>query len=236
MSIYSTKISIYGIMIILSLLVSLIYMFIRLKREKIQGSFIYLYIILYVTFSITFGKLFTYVVSPNPRGFMFSGLSSYGGFIGVILSAVIFEKIVPTNNTLLKYAFISLPLTYAIGKIGCFCAGCCHGIPYSGFLSVTYVNRDNISVFPIQLMETIVFLIIFLTCNKLRNNKNIIYVTFMLSGIAKFLLDFFRYDHLAKGITINQIVSIVIVLSTIIIYVIKEIVLERRRKGSKNVL
>ena len=55
---------------------------------------------------------------------------------------------------------------YAVGKIGCFFAGCCYGIEYNGFLNVTYnysaIAPKGISLFPIQLLESIVFLIIFL--------------------------------------------------------------------------
>lgn len=51
-----------------------------------------------------------------------------------------------------------------------------------------------------------------LICNKLKNEENIIPITILISAFFKFSLDFLRYNHLEKLITINQIISIIIVL------------------------
>ena len=212
----------YGTFIVLSLFVSLTYIFLSLKKEKIDNKNIYLYIIMYLSFAIVFGKLFTIFTSSENLNLLNAGLSSYGGFIGVILSAYIFENILNTNNRIIKYTIISLPLTYAIGKIGCFIVGCCYGIPYNGIFSVIYKNGLNIRLFPVQLLETIVFIIIFIICNRLKNNKNIILITIILSSIMKFLLDYLRYDHINKFITVNQIFSIILVIVLVIYYIIRQ--------------
>ena len=144
--------------------------------------------------------------------------------VNFVLSSIIcpIKQIVPTNKKIIKYTIISLPLTYAIGKIACFVAGCCYGIPYNGIFNVIYKDDLNIGLFPIQLLETIVFIIIFIICNKLKNNKNIIYITIFISTIAKFLLDFLRYEHINKIITANQIFSIVILIVLLIIIIIRK--------------
>lgn len=212
----------YGIILLISIIISLFYIYRMLKKENIKDKNIYLYILLYGLFAIVFGKFYTMITS-NEYNILKAGLSSYGGLIGVILASIIFEFIVPTNKKIIKYTIISLPLTYGIGKIACFIAGCCYGIPYNGIFNVVYKDGLNIPLFPIQITETIVFIIIFIICNKLRNNKNIIYITIFISTIAKFLLDFLRYEHINKLITTNQIFSIIVIIAIIVLLIIKKL-------------
>ncbi len=109
---------------------------------------------------------------------------------------------------------------YGIGKIGCSLAGCCYGIEYTGPLSISYKYSysapKEINLFPVQLLESIVFIIIFWyifdKIKKLKSNSNIIGQTLIICGIAKFILDYLRMNHLGKVFTINQIVSMIFVL------------------------
>ena len=211
----------YAISIILSIIIGLLYIAYSMKKDNyIYRKNLYFYYILSILSILIFGKMFT-ILTDQKSSFLTIGFSSYGGAIGIILSAIIYERIIPMNNKLIKNSIISLPLIYAIGKIGCFIAGCCHGIPYNGILSVTYTEGLNIPVFPIQITETFFFIIIFLILNKYRNNKYIIELTIISSALTKFLLDFLRYDHLTKIITVNQIFSIILILIAIIILIRK---------------
>lgn len=213
---------VYPVIILVSIVIGMIYIYLGLKKEKCSDKNIMLYFILYICFSIAFGKLFTLIINPQDNNLLTIGLSSYGGLVGVIVSAVIFEKILPLKGKLIKYSIISLPLVYSISKIACFLAGCCYGIPYNHFFSVTYTDGLNIPLFPVQLVETITFFIIFLLCNNKKNNKNIILYTIILSATTKFLLDFLRYDHVVKTITVNQIFSILLVVVSIVVFLFKK--------------
>lgn len=210
---------IYGIIILLSVVIGMLYVYVSLRKDNYKDKNILLYFLMYITFSIVLGKMFTIVTDSNVNNFLTAGLSSYGGLIGVIAAAIIFEKILPTNNKIIKYSIISLPLIYGLTKIACFIVGCCYGIPYNGIFSITYTHGLNKPLFPIQITETIVFLIIFIICHKLRNNKNIIYITIILVSIFKFILDFLRYDHITKLITVNQIFSVILLIGTIIVFI-----------------
>ena len=210
----------YGIILLIAMSLGLFYIFRMLKKEGIKDKNIYLYILLYVLFAFVFGKFYT-MISTQEINILKAGLSSYGGLVGVIIATIIFELILPTNKKLIKYVIISLPLTYGIAKIGCFIAGCCYGIPYNGIFNVIYKDGLNIPLFPVQITETIVFIIIFIICNKLRNNKNIIFITTFIAIIAKFLLDFLRYEHINKILSINQIFSIIVLVVMIIVYLLK---------------
>ena len=133
----------------------------------------------------------TFIISGN-NSFLKSGLSSYGGLIGVLIASIVFEKIHPTNSKIIKYTALSLPLVYSGTKVACFLAGCCYGIPYNGIFSVTYVDGLNISLFPIQIAETISFLVIFIVCNSLKKNKWITYITLIVTILTK--LFFFKNE------------------------------------------
>ena len=207
MILHKSPIWVYNLIIVTSVIIGMIYIYLSLKKDKCEYKKIYLFFIMYVVFAFVFGKLYTFIISGN-NSFLKSGLSSYGGLI----ASIVFEKIHPTNSKIIKYTALSLPLVYSGTKVACFLAGCCYGIPYNGIFSVTYVDGLNISLFPIQIAETISFLVIFIVCNSLKKNKWITYIT-------KLFLDMLRYDHLRILITPNQIASIGLLVIVIAVYI-----------------
>ena len=227
MIIYKTKIPWYMLIIFLSVFIGMIYILRGLKKEGYNNSKISLFYIVYITFAISFGKIYTSIVYGK-SSFYEAGLSAYGGLIGVIIGSILFEKILPSNGKIIKYSILSLPLVYGLTKIACFISGCCGGIPYEGLCRVMYPDNLNIWQFPIQALETVTFLFLFFVCNKMKNVKNIIYITIILSTILKFLLDFLRYDHLNIVISRNQVFSIILLFTTIIIFIIKNKPQEKR--------
>lgn len=208
---------IYGLLILVSILIGTFYIALSLKKEKIQKEYILYYSFLNIVFAFFGGIALSMIITNS------NSLSSYAGAISVIICAFIFNKIVPKNNIYLKYAIISLPLIYSIGKIGCFLAGCCYGIPYNGLFSVTYTNGLNIALFPIQALESIVFLIIFIILNLIKKKKYIIEYTLIICAFAKFSLDFLRYEHLTKVITMNQIISLALIVISILLIIKKNL-------------
>lgn len=211
MIINEIKFPIYGVMILLSLVAGCTFLYFYLHKI-IEKKYIFLFIVQYVSYSLITGVSFKFKMGNIEK----VSLSSYGGAIGAIIAAIVFEKIYSKKNVFIKASILSLPLVYSISKLGCFFAGCCYGLPYKGIFSVTYTADLNIPLVPIQLMETITFLIIFIISLYLKNNKNQVFITLIISALAKFLLDFLRYDHLTKIITTNQIISIIFIIIAII--------------------
>ena len=220
MVIPSFKFPFYAVMILSSIIIGCLYIFFSLRKEKMKVKEIFLFFLLLTISALMFGKFFTMVTDHGTKDFLKVGFSSYGGLIGVIFAAICFEFIVPSEKKIIKYSILSLPLIYSISKIGCTIVGCCGGIPYDGFLAVTYSAKQNISQFPIQALEVISFMILFLILNKLKNKKSIIYITIVSCAILKFLLDFLRYEHVNKLFSVNQIFSIILVVITIIVWII----------------
>jgi len=154
------------------------------------------------------------------------GLSAYGGVIGAIVCLIIFSVQFKKPVKDMLFIFMpSIPLMYAIGKIGCFLVGCCHGIEYAGLGSVMYrypaVAPANTYLFPVQLVETIVFTLIFIYMAvksfKQKFNLKILGFSFVLCGFGKFALDFLRMSNIGQVLSLNQIVSIVFMVIGIVI-------------------
>ena len=215
----------YIVFIFLSILIGSIYMAINIKKIT-NNKIVYLYLILFILTSLLFGKFFGYISNYKNTNLFTSGLSSYGGLSGIILSSIIFELIFPLDKKLIKTSIIALPLMYSIGKIGCFLTGCCHGIIYKGLFSIKYIDSTN-TYFPIQILETIVFFILFIILNKNKDKKNIIYISLFSCSLAKFILDFLRYEHNIFSLT--NIFSILIMVISIILF-IGDVVCKKEKK------
>lgn len=224
MSIKMVRLPLYGFIVVLAVLIGALFIYINLKDEIKKNKQILLFYIMYIAFSFIFGKIYTSLIY-NETSFITAGLSAYGGLFGVIVAALIFEKIIPLDGKIIKYSVLSLPLVYSITKIACFIGGCCSGIEYTGFFNVIYPFEMNIKQFPIQLVETIVFFVIFLVGCKLEKNKNknVNHITLILVAIFKFLLDYFRYEHIDTIISRNQIFSIVLLFTLIGLMLLKKL-------------
>ena len=153
--------------------------------------------------------------------------SSFYALLLIVLSGLIIFLITKTDpKKLFAILLFSVPLIYAIGKLGCFLNGCCYGIDYSGPLRVLYSSSKHaptgISLFPVQLVESIVNLIIFIISIIIYYKKKDITKTLPFIVLAcstvKFLLDFLRTPgkHI---ISLNQIFCIIAFIIGIIIFI-----------------
>ena len=195
----------YGIIIVLSVFIGMYYIYFNLKKDGYKNKQILMYFIMYIVFAFVCGKMYTSLVYGE-ESFLYAGLSAYGGLVGVVISAIIFERIIPTDGSITKYTILSLPLVYGLTKIACSIVGCCGGIPYNGLFKIKYINTLDIW----QLL------------NKFKRNKYINYISLLIVCIIKFLLDFLRYEHIKLLITRNQIFSIILFFIIIIVFIINK--------------
>lgn len=237
---FNTSFPFYGVMIFIAIIANIIITNI-LSCKYNYSIFEYINLVLYEMIGIIIGaKIFTYLTQYNNYkefNIYYIGMSSYGAVIGAIIMILIFSIIHNKSFKELLYIIVPpIPLLYGIGKIGCFLAGCCRGFVYNGIGSVTYKyipNTDTLSYFPIQLIEAIVFILIFIyLITIIRKNKfNDLYIgkTFVICGLFKFVLDFFRISRNGKILSINQVLSLIFILIGLIIIIVQ------RKRTSKNV-
>lgn len=206
---------VYPSMIVLSLIVNVIVVLIISRKFKYTVDELVSMLVMENIGIIGGGILYTYIFSKE------LGFSSLGGVMGGLIMLYLYSLLVKKDYKYMLILFMpSIPLMYAIGKIGCFVAGCCYGIPYDGIGHIVYHSSEvallNTNLFPIQIVETIIFLIIFIyIISRYYKNKfsiKLIMIEIIVCGIAKFLLDFLRYEYTVKVVTSNQIMCLLLVI------------------------
>ena len=150
----------------------------------------------------------------------FSGSVFYGGLIGSIGITYIFRKRFTHYKQIVEIVTPSIPLFHFWGRIGCFLNGCCFGVKSSiGFkfkLSPIEIANGIIRL-PIQLIEALFNLTLFLLLHTLRNKKIIkgrsFYCYLLIYSTGRFIIEFYR-DDVYRGIyfhlSTSQIISIIL--------------------------
>ncbi len=132
------------------------------------------------------------------HGFVF-----YGGFIGAVLGIFIYSKQYRLSFWHLADSMIpSVPLIHAIGRIGCFCAGCCYGRamdpPWGVYFRADSAAPQNVALFPVQLLESafnfVLFILLFRYSRKPRADRQITGLYIACYGVLRFILEYFRGD------------------------------------------
>jgi phosphatidylglycerol---prolipoprotein diacylglyceryl transferase len=179
--------------------------------------------------------------SENPREiFSLSTLRSTGVYYGGLLLALAASALYIKNRKLPWWtmADLSAPgiaLGQAIGRLGCFSAGCCYGKPTRMPWGVVFNNKyayDNVGVplgipiHPVQIYESLGALLLFLylmwRLNKKHMAGQIILEYLTLYACMRFVIEFFRDDD--RGFILNgllstsQFIAILTVLGSIGVY------------------
>ncbi len=218
-------IPVYSIFLILSLLINCVVIFNFAKIQKIDKNIVLCSLTTEMIGIITGAKILNMIQIKENNSFYYAGFSSYGGVIGGIIVLVIFSKIYNVSLKKLLNIYIPLlPFMYSISKLGCFFAGCCYGIEYNGLGNVVYSSAIeaplNIKLLPIQLIESIanlaIFIYIICIYSKNKNSVKIISDVFVLCGVSKFVLEFFRSSWNNK-ISSTQVISLGFIIIGIII-------------------
>lgn len=149
-----------------------------------------------------FQAFYNYIENPD-KGFNFgSGMTFLGGLIGgVVCFLVIYFIMYKRYETRLYEALSIIPCTivmaHGFGRIGCFFAGCCYGVPTDSFLGVTFPGHSQ-AVHPTMLYEAAFLFVLFGVFTFLlfkfdfKHNMSLYLVSY---GIFRFLLEFIRGDH-----------------------------------------
>ena len=131
-----------------------------------------------------------------------TGYAYYGGLFALYLSLFLCDKYLNKNFKIYaEETIFLLPLLHVFWKIGCFCAGCCIGIPYKGMISIVYpagVNElSGIDCFPIQIFEALVAILIsfILFFYKKQNKHKVLPMYLILYSFTRLFLEFFRYHQ-----------------------------------------
>lgn len=130
----------------------------------------------------------------------YPGLSLYGGLIGGFLTMAILALRFKVNLwQILDYAIPPLILGVSLTSMGCLFSACQYGLPYNGWGSVPQAGLID-RRFPIQVIEAVVFFILFLyfyrKVLKFHFGGQIASLGLIFLGIFKFIFEMFRGDTL----------------------------------------
>ena len=132
------------------------------------------------------------------------GLVFYGGFILAVLTGVWYLN--RHSMPLWKVADILAPciaLGQAIGRLGCFSAGCCYGKPTDLPWGVTFTDLDSLAVLgvplhPTQIYESAgtlsIFAFLWLYRKKTAFEGQLFWLYVMLYSVLRFAIEFARGD------------------------------------------
>ncbi|MBQ8293499.1 MAG: OPT/YSL family transporter [Bacilli bacterium] len=151
-----------------------------------------------------------------------------------------------------------LVLGHAVGRIGCFCAGCCFGEITDSFLGVifpkgsapyhhvvnhylnlgyTEIEATNLAlttkVLPTQLIEAIFLFILFGILNLIKKHQFEVYL--ISYGLFRFIIEFFRADDRGSLFGLfspSQWLSLLIIIVGIISFILA-FIKNNKLKGSK---
>ncbi len=150
-------------------------------------------------------------------GFVFYG-GVLGGLFGIFLYACKYKlAFLPLTETLIP----AVPLVHAVGRIGCFCAGCCYGVPMEPPWGV-YFHADSVALhgvplFPVQLYEAalnvVLFIGLFAYSRKERRPGQILGLYLLFYALIRFTLEYFRFDAargFLLGISTSQWISLLL--------------------------
>ena len=207
------KYSLYSPIVLLSIIIGIIMASLLMKKAGVTGKSIFYTAILVFVFIIVCSFMMSIALTGDIRRISFVAA---GGAAGLILGAtlsifIISEKVI---DTAAAWVLVT-PLMYGLSKIACFVSGCCYGIRYRGPFNVIYVAKGNDSFFPIQLLESIVFVIIFfiglLLYLKLADKRLLVArLVVILSAITKIGLEYLRFNHAERGVSGYQVIIFII--------------------------
>lgn len=244
LNLFGAKIPMYGLMIVLGIATANLLAYIVLKKRKMDfNDFVIIEAfgagmgflgakLMFLWASrewIDWSRFFEhdYFETVMRGGFVF-----YGGVLLGVPSAIWFGRInrIKTLDYMKQIIFI-LPWAHAFGRIGCFCSGCCYGVPYDGPIAVTFPEGcaapPGIALFPVQLVEAgcllVIAVILFFMQMKLHSEFTI-EAYLILYAIVRFVLENYRYDAIRGHMGVlstSQWISILMLAAGIISIIIR---------------
>ncbi|MBP9674727.1 MAG: prolipoprotein diacylglyceryl transferase [Bacteriovoracaceae bacterium] len=136
--------------------------------------------------------------ATNSLFWLGGGFVFYGGFLFALLFSLFYVFILKKISfSTLVYFIPSLTLAHAIGRVGCFFAGCCYGkfcdLPWA-------IDGEKDFRHPVQLYEAFLLICLFFYLLRLLYKKasaSSLFFTYLLGySFFRFILEFFRGDFI----------------------------------------
>ena len=237
--IFSREIPMYGILAGLGILLAVVYLKLAEKRVPslaadaelmflygIIGAFVGAKLLYLATvlsdLKVDLPYLWT-ETSAFLKKYLNGGFVFFGGLYGALLAAYIYARVTKTSLAkLINVVLPVIPLIHGIGRIGCFCMGCCYGRPsiqWGVLFSQSDIAPRDIPLLPVQMYEAVGELLLFVVLARLgakgMDGRKMLIIYLFSYGVLRFLLEFLRGD-LYRGflldLSVSQVISVFSVL------------------------
>lgn len=181
------------------------------------------------------GKLFFYLEKPiyyfSNTNLLINNFSGgfvfYGSFVTCIPAIIWYlNKKKIAVLPMLDILAITTLIAHSIGRIGCFFAGCCYGLPTNSDFGIIFPTSNNIAVHPTQLYEALVLVILMIFLLIIKKHKQFdgqIFILYLsLYAICRTVLELFRGDkrgYVIDGIlSHSQFIALLLLITSLFIY------------------
>ncbi len=242
---FSIDIPMYGLLMAAGFLLCSFWSYRRAEKRGLQGENLIIIaamiigvalfggILLYDLITYTPAEMAEYIRTGHLEYILRGGIVFYGALIGGAIGAFLGSLIAKDDiRNYLDVIIPTIPVGHALGRIGCFCAGCCYGAPTDSFLGVIYPEGAvgapaGIPLLPVQLFEAagdIIIAIILIIISKKTISRYLTAIVYCMAyGIMRFVLEFFRYDSIrgqAAGLSTSQWISIALIAGALVLMLI----------------
>ena len=208
----------YGSLILLGLALALAFVAVRARRRGLRPKRLALLAAYALGFGAVGAKLL-YLLTAGGQpllplsaerlgAFFGSGYVYYGGLAGGLAGLWLCGRLHGVPLALYVDPLVpALPLCHAFGRVGCFLAGCCYGIPMDPPLGVAFSQSlaapNGVPLFPVQLLEALLnaglFFLLRAYTQRPRRPFSAVRLYLLLYTPLRFFLEFLRYDA-ARGL------------------------------------
>lgn len=237
----------YGVMIAIGFLLAIFLTTFRAKKKGLDPEIVVDLALISVIGGFVGAKIL--FVITNFKAFLKAPLSvlGSGGFVvygGIIFASLfIFLYSKKKKFVFLEYMDLLVPqvaIAQGFGRLGCFCAGCCYGAETTSPLGVVFpegsLSPVGVKLWPTQIFSAagdfVIFAVLVLLSRKIKKHGNITCLYFILYGIGRFSVEFFRNDTelYFNVLTQAQFISIGMVIIGTALLILNTL---RKSKGTK---
>ncbi len=230
----------YGFMLFLAFLAGMFVTGRELKRRGYDPAAVYPVALAAVVGGVLGARLF-YVVGhwsefSGNWGAVFDlnvrGLVFYGGLALALPLCLLVNRLTGVPAAVMADSVaVTMPLSLAVARIGCFLNGCCGGKPSGLPWAVTFPGSAA-PVHPTQLYELVLDLLLFALILRARKGLRSGWAAFLLFlsgyGLVRFLVEFFRYHPREGGTAFFQLSSLALLLGGGVLLFLRERSARRR--------
>ena len=216
----------YGVMMALAFIGAGLVARWQFKKRGLDPDFIYGLLIAAIIGGLLGAKIHYLIIHPEqwPSNLLSgAGLVWFGGLFGAIAAVVAVTLLSKKRLAVVMDAGgVAVPLGYAIGRIGCFLRGCCHGKPTDlpwgmSFPQGIPPTPEGVHVHPTQLYSMGANLVIFALMAwvigpRIKREGALIFIYAVLAGVERFLVEFIRTNEpVALGLTQQQWIALALI-------------------------